>query len=90
MEISTKVDQQKEGTVMKPKLMSTQQQVHSNHRSKIKRGFVLSVLTMLVFVTTVSSTASADAVTRWNEIAMTVTTPPWRIWVLPTSRASTR
>ena len=61
---------------MKPKLMSTQQQLHSSHRSKIKRGFVLSVLTALVFVTTLSSTARADAVTHWNEIATTVTTPP--------------
>jgi hypothetical protein len=35
---------------MKPKLMSTQQQqLHSGHRTKIKRGFVLSVLTTLVF-----------------------------------------
>ena len=42
----------------------------------IKRGFALSVLTTLVFVTTVSSTARADAVTHWNEIATRVTTPP--------------
>jgi len=61
---------------MKPKFMSTQQQLQSSHRSKIKRGFALSVLTVLVLVTTVSSTAKADAVTRWNEIATTVTTPP--------------
>ncbi len=41
-------------------LMSTQEQLHSGRRSKIKRGFALSVLTTLVFVTTVSSTARAD------------------------------
>ena len=56
--------------------MSTQEQPVLSRRSKIKRGFVLSVLTTLVFVTQVSSTAWADAVTRWNEIATTVTTPP--------------
>ena len=42
----------------------------------IKRGFVLSVLTALVFVTTLSTTAKADAVTHWNQIAMKVTNPP--------------
>jgi hypothetical protein len=42
----------------------------------IKRGFALSVLTALVFVATVSSTARADAVTHWNEIATRVTAPP--------------
>ena len=61
---------------MKLKLISTQEQVHSTHRSKIKRGFALSILAALVLVITVSSTARADAVTHWNEIAMRVTTPP--------------
>src|SRR5262245_49575277 len=56
--------------------MSIHEQLHSSRRSKIKRSFVLSVLTTLVLVTHVSSTARADAVTRWNEIATTVTTPP--------------
>ena len=60
---------------MKPKLTLTPQQLHSGHRIKIKPAFVLSVLT-LVFVTTVSSTAKADAVTHWNEIATRITTPP--------------
>jgi len=55
--------------------MSTQEQLHSGRRSKIKRGFVLSVLTMLVFGAHVSSAARADAVTHWNEIATTVTIP---------------
>jgi hypothetical protein len=44
--------------------------------ARLKRGFALSVLTALVLVITVSSTARADAVTHWNEIAMRVTTPP--------------
>src|SRR5215510_8526963 len=57
-------------------IMSTEAQFHSSRCSKIKRGFVLSLLTMLIFVTIVSSSAKADAVTRWNEIATTVTTPP--------------
>src|SRR5262247_3030020 len=57
-------------------IMSTQEQLHSSRRSKIKRGFALSLLTMLVFVTVVSGAAKADAVTSWNEIATTVTTPP--------------
>jgi PAP2 superfamily len=56
--------------------MSTQEQFHLSRRSKIKRGFVLSIFTTLVFVTQISSTARADAVTRWNEITTTVTTPP--------------
>jgi len=56
--------------------MSIQEQLHLSRRSKIKRGCVLSVLTTLVFVTHVSSTARADAVTHWNEIATTITTPP--------------
>jgi PAP2 superfamily len=56
--------------------MFTQAQLHSSRRSKIKRGFALSALTTLVFVTTVASTARADAVIRWNEIATIVTTPP--------------
>src|SRR5215475_1089002 len=55
--------------------MSTQE-LHLSRRSKIKCGFILSVLTTLMFFTHVSSTARADAVTRWNEIATTVTTPP--------------
>src|SRR5262245_32594823 len=64
-------------------IMSTQEQLHSTRRSKFKRGFVLSVLTTLVFVTHVSSTAKADAVTRWNEITTTVTTPPAAILAPP-------
>jgi len=59
--------------------MSTQAQLHSSRRSKNKRGFALTVITTLVFVTTVASTARADAVTRWNEIAITVTTPRQQI-----------
>jgi hypothetical protein len=51
-------------------------QLHSSRRIKIKRGFALSLLTMLVFVTIASSAAKADAVTHWNEIATIVTTPP--------------
>ena len=61
---------------MKPKLMSTQQPPHSSHRSRIKRGFSLSVIAALLLATTLSSTARADAVTHWNEIATRVTTPP--------------
>ena len=49
----------------------------------IKRGFLLSVLAALVLVTTLSSTARADAVTHWNEIAMRVTTPPVTILASP-------
>src|SRR5215475_14492462 len=56
-------------------IMSTQEQLHSSRRSKIKRGFGLSVLTTLMFVTYASSTAWADAVTSWNEIAARVTGP---------------
>jgi PAP2 superfamily len=56
--------------------MSTQAQLHPSRCNKIKCGFTLSILTMLVFVNIVSSTARADTVTRWNEIATTVTTPP--------------
>ena len=56
--------------------MSTQAQFHASRRSKIKRGFALSLLITLVFVTSVSSTVRADVVTRWNEIATTVITPP--------------
>jgi len=56
--------------------MSTQEQLHSGRRSKIKRGFALSVLATLALVTAFPSTSRADAVTRWNEIATTVTTPP--------------
>jgi hypothetical protein len=57
-------------------MISTQAQPNSGRRSKVQRGFALSVLTTLMLVTTLSSTARADAVTHWNEIAMAVTTPP--------------
>jgi hypothetical protein len=53
--------------------MSVQEQRHPRGRSKIKRGFGLLALTTLVFVTHVSSGAGADAVTRCNEIATTIT-----------------
>jgi hypothetical protein len=57
-------------------LMSAQEELYYARRSKSKRGFAVSVLTTLVFVTTVSSTAKADAVTHWNEITTRVTAPP--------------
>src|SRR5262245_7154774 len=57
-------------------IMSTQEQLHSSHRGKIKRGLALSLLTMLVFGAIVSDAAKADAVTSWSEIAIRVTTPP--------------
>src|SRR5262245_16184139 len=56
--------------------MSTQEQLHLSHSSKIKRGFTLSLLTILAIVSISSSTAKADAVTRWHQIASTATTPP--------------
>ncbi len=56
--------------------MPTQDQPRPSRRRKIERGFALSVLTMLVLVAAVSSTAKADEVTGWNEIATRVTTPP--------------
>ncbi|SRR6266498_906036 len=43
------------GTQKEITIMSTQEQLHSSRRRKIKRGFVLSVLTTLVLVTHVSS-----------------------------------
>src|SRR5215813_971120 len=70
LDFDHRVRNQKEITIM-----STQEQLHSGRRSKIKRGFVLSVLTMLVFGAHVSSAARADAVTHWNEITTTVTIP---------------
>src|SRR5262245_49538911 len=50
-------------------IMSTQEQLHSSHRSKIKRGFALSLLTMLAFVTIVLGAAKADAVTSFNKVS---------------------
>ena len=52
--------------------MSTQEQLHSGRRNKIKRGFTLSALATLVFITIGSSTAKANTVTHWNEIATRV------------------
>jgi hypothetical protein len=49
----------------------------------IKRGLALSVLTTLVLGISVSSTARADAVTHWNEIATRVTTPPVKTLASP-------
>lgn len=52
------------------------QQFHTG-RNPIKLRFALSVMTALVLITTLASTAKADAVTHWNEIATRITTAPF-------------